>query len=156
MQVRFVQCGCFHHPHRSLFGDPEPPVSSSHRNPRPKSPCVGDQRRAGLGQALPVGSPIVVSRVQKILRSTYIRGGRRAPCRDRRHQRHREGANLVQFCHLRDCVSAITPRDLRSVVRVGRFQCAKKRICTQSSASKINMVCGHLGFSVLVMSESSQ
>ena len=38
------------------------PGSSALRNPPPKSPCVGEERRAGLGQALPTGSPIVGSR----------------------------------------------------------------------------------------------
>ena len=29
----------------------------SARNPHPKSPCVGEERRAGLGQTFPAGSP---------------------------------------------------------------------------------------------------
>ena len=48
-------------------GSPHPwgpgtPVSSALRNLLPKSPCVGEERRAGLGQALPSGSPIVGSK----------------------------------------------------------------------------------------------
>ena len=74
----------------------------------PKSPCLGEERRAGLGQALPAGSPIVGSRVQMILRPTHIRAGRRAACRNRRHHRRREGANLDQFRRLRDCFSLCT------------------------------------------------
>ena len=37
------------------------PGSSALRNPHSKSPCVGEERRAGLGQTLPTGSPIVGS-----------------------------------------------------------------------------------------------
>ena len=47
---------CFSVPHP--WG-PGPPGSSALRNPHPKSPCEGEERRAGLGQALPTGSPIV-------------------------------------------------------------------------------------------------
>ena len=36
--------------------------SSALGNPHPKSPCVGEERRAGLGQSLPAGSPRVGSR----------------------------------------------------------------------------------------------
>ena len=49
--------------------------SSALRNPHLKSPCVGEERRAGLGQALPIGSPIVGSRdepYRAILRSTLL------------------------------------------------------------------------------------
>ena len=105
--------------------------------PTPEEPLRIGGTQAGLGQAHPAGSPIVWSRVQMMLRSTCIRLERRAACRDRRHQRHSEGANLDQFCHLRDCVSCLAPRHLRPVARVGRLQCSRKRICTQSSASKI-------------------
>ena len=53
--------------------------------------------------------------------------------------------------------SAFAPRRLRPDARVFRLQCARKRICTQSSASKISpMECGHHGFSLLVVSKSSQ
>ena len=47
---------CFSVPHP--WG-PGTPRSSALRNPHPKSPCEGEERRAGLGQALPTGSPIV-------------------------------------------------------------------------------------------------
>ena len=57
---------------------PGTPGSSALPNPLPKSPCVGEECRRGLGQALPAGSPIVGSRVQMILRLTCIRLGRRA------------------------------------------------------------------------------
>ena len=59
--------------------------SSALRNPHPKSPCVVEERRAGLGQTLPVG----VSRVQSdTLVNDYIRLGRgvlppRTPCQHR-------------------------------------------------------------------------
>ena len=136
--------------------------------------CV-EERRAGLGQALPAGSRIVGSRVsqyrrycgqqlhscrarhvrlgrrvtefvyvvstvkpvQMRLRLTYIRLRPRAACRDRQHERRREGAKLDQFCHLRDCVSALAPRHLRPVARVGRFQRARTRTGIQISACKI-------------------
>ena len=43
------------------------PGSSALRNPpHPKSPCVGEERRAGLGQTLSTGSPIVGSRVSHV------------------------------------------------------------------------------------------
>ena len=49
-------------------GDPEPRILSS--SEPPKSPCVGEERRAGLGQTLPAGSPIVVSRVSPVQNDT--------------------------------------------------------------------------------------
>ena len=56
----------------------EPPGSSALRNPLPKRPCVGEERRAGLGQALPTGSPIVGSRASPYRRYcgqlTYLQG----------------------------------------------------------------------------------
>ena len=57
---------------------PGTPGSLALRNPHPKSPCVGEEGRAGLGQTLPTGSPIVGSRepVQKILRSTLLHSSR--------------------------------------------------------------------------------
>ena len=111
------------------------------RNPHPKSPCVGEERRAGLGQTLPAGSPIVGSRTSPVqiddAVNNYIRLGRRAACRDRRHLRRRERANLDQLCHLRDCVSALTSRHLRPVARVDQLQCESNRIYTCVPPTKL-------------------
>ena len=41
------------------------PGSSALQNPHPKSPCVEEERRAGLGQTLSTGSPIEGSREPK-------------------------------------------------------------------------------------------
>ena len=41
--------------------------TTSHlRNPHPKSPCVGVERRASVGQTLPAGSPIVGSSLSPV------------------------------------------------------------------------------------------
>ena len=45
---------------------PGPPGSSALRKPLPKSCCVGEERRAGLGQTLPTGFPIAGSRVSPV------------------------------------------------------------------------------------------
>ena len=76
-------------------------------------------------------------------RVTYFRLGRRATCRDRPHHRRRDGSNLDQLCHLRDCVSALIPRHLRPVARVGQLLFERNRISTLSSASVISLMeCG--------------
>ena len=57
------------------------PGSSALRNPPPKSPCVGKERRVGLGQTLPAGSPIVGSIVspctERYWSTYYVHLGRR-------------------------------------------------------------------------------
>ena len=81
------------HPHTTTRGDPEP------LGPR----LVGAQ--GGSGSSPPNWIPnrgVQVQPVLMILRLTYLRLGRRAACRDRRHQRRREGANLDQSCHQRN------------------------------------------------------
>ena len=69
-----------------LWG-PGTPGSSALRNPLPKSPCVEEGCRAGLGQTLPAGSPIVWSRTSPVLGAdavnSNIRLGRSAACCDR-------------------------------------------------------------------------
>ena len=70
--------------------------SSALRNPLPKSPCVGEERRACLAQTLPTGSPTVGSRVspvQKILRSTSL---------------HPSGADTYDLNAVSPCSSALS------------------------------------------------
>ena len=50
-----------------LLLSPPPPPSPPSPLP-PNSPCVGEERRAGLGQALPTGFPIVGSRLSQYRR----------------------------------------------------------------------------------------
>ena len=49
---------------------PGTPGSSALRNQHPKSPCVGEERRACLGQTLPAGSPIAGFRVSPVQSDT--------------------------------------------------------------------------------------
>ena len=51
---------------------PGTPGSSALRNPRPKSPCVGEERRAVWVRPSPTGSPIVGSRVEPVQSDTAV------------------------------------------------------------------------------------
>ena len=75
-----------------------------------RAPSLGRSAGRVWVKPFPTGSPIVGSRVTK---STVVSiHSSRSPRRDRRHEPRREGANLDQFCHLRGCVSALTPKHL--------------------------------------------
>ena len=124
-----------------------PPVGT--RNPRvldsseptPEGPCVGEERRAGLGQALPTGSQIVgpsVSHVQGGATNIITPVWGAVPLV--------ATADVCPFCHLRDCFSAFAPSHLCSVARVDQFLCERNFIYTCVPPTKL-MKCGYPGTS---------